>query len=92
MNINITVDHDKVTIEGITIARPIRMSPSQWQDFWNDAIRAEDDANDNTAKIEKLEELLQVEKDNVSNRDMEIKEFKERLSDIKTLVDGLVTA
>lgn len=32
----IVIDKDAVTIEGITVPRPIRMSRSQWLVYWND--------------------------------------------------------
>jgi len=31
---NVIVDYDKITIEGVVIQRPARISPSDWLAYW----------------------------------------------------------
>jgi len=71
MQVNIEIDREHVVVEGVKVPRPSSLSPSQWLMFWEDAVAANDTAD---AKSE-LESY-------VSDRDDEIKELKERLTDI----------
>lgn len=34
----IIIDHDKVTIEGVAVPRPVHISPSQWLMFWEAVV------------------------------------------------------
>jgi hypothetical protein len=38
---DIIIDHDCVTIEGTVIMRPVRMSPTQWLEFWENVVNSE---------------------------------------------------
>lgn len=41
---SIVIDKDSVTIEGVRIPRPVRMSRSQWIEWWEEASNGHEGA------------------------------------------------
>jgi hypothetical protein len=42
MQPNITIDHDKVSVEGVLVARPTRIAPMQWLEWWEGLMGQEE--------------------------------------------------
>lgn len=38
---SIIIDRDSVTIEGVRVPRPARMSPMQWMNYWGESSNQE---------------------------------------------------
>jgi hypothetical protein len=38
VKLDIIITKDEVTIEGVVVKRPAWMAPSEWRDFWRNAV------------------------------------------------------